>query len=144
MKQIKRAPFSRVALVSNTGCRQSMRLQKAKPDKLYIRKSPAPAAFTHLASNLFTFNSCWLSSSCRTSPGLLCRYLSPDTQRLQRLQNRHSMTNVPSLLFKRIVPSQVLGWLQVLPTGNFHFASRQSTAGKRGGQGSEWRNIDVK
>lgn len=60
-----------------TGCRQSIRLQKPKPNKLHIRKSPAPAAFIHLVSNLFTFNSCWLSSSCRTSPGLLCRYLSP-------------------------------------------------------------------
>lgn len=60
-----------------TGCRQSIRLQKPKPNKLHIRKSPAPAAFIHPVSNSFTFNSCWLSSSCRTSPGLLCRYLSP-------------------------------------------------------------------
>lgn len=126
-------------------CRQSKRQQKQKLNKLCIRKSPALAAFIHLASNVFTFNSCWLSSSCPTSPRLLCGSLFPWHATTNSNGCRigvawHKCTFTPFQIHCSFTGT---GLAPVLPTGNFHFSSWQSTVGKQGTLEPERRSTKI-
>lgn len=117
------------------GCRRSKRQQKQKLNKPYMRKIPALAAFIHLASNVLTCNSCWLSSSCQTSLWLLCCYLSPwhattNSNGCRVGVARHKLTFTPFQIHCSFTGT---GFAPVLPTGNFHFSSWQLNTGKQGG-----------